>query len=300
MRDLNDLYYFAQVVEHQGFAPASRALRMHKSKLSRRVAALEERLGVQLIQRSSRRFSITDIGQEFFGHCRAMLVEADAADEVIAYRRSEPQGIVRLTCPTALLNVRIGGFLADYLALHPKVTLQLEATNRRVDVIAEGIDVAIRARPPPLENSELVLRVFAERSWKLVGAPELVGSLRAPDVPADIHRFPTVGMCPPNGVHVWEFTQPTGLQISIHHDPRLITDDMMALRDAAVRGIGLVQLPSFVVSDELKAGRLVHLLPDWIPNLGIVHAVFSSRRGLLPSVRSLIDYLAERFASDEG
>lgn len=299
VRDLNDLYYFAHVVEHQGFAPAGRILHIPKSKLSRRVAILEERLGVQLIQRSSRHFSVTEIGQEFYRHCQAMLVEADAADDAIAYRRAEPQGIVRLTCPIALLHARVSAILGDYLAMYPKVKLQLEATNRRVDVIAEGIDVAIRARPPPLEDSDLVLRVFAERSWKLVGSPAIIASLHAPDVPADLNRFPTIDLCPPSGVHVWELIGPQRVKASIHHDPRLVTDDMIALRTAAVKGIGIVQLPSMVVSGELKAGNLVELLPDWTPKYGVVHAVFSSRRGLLPAVRSLIDFLAERLAVDE-
>jgi len=145
MRDLNDLYDFAQVVENQGFAPASRTLHIPKSKLSRRIATLEARLGVQLIQRSSRYFSVTDIGQEFYRRCQALLLEADAADEPIEYRQAEPQGVVRLTYPVALLHARVSVILGDYLAMYPKVKLQLEATKRRVDVIAEGIDVAIRA-----------------------------------------------------------------------------------------------------------------------------------------------------------
>ncbi|AIF47603.1 LysR family transcriptional regulator [Dyella japonica] len=299
MRDLNDLYYFAQVVEHQGFAPASRVLLIPKSKLSRRVAMLEERLGVQLIQRSSRHFSVTDIGQEFYRHCQAMLVEAEAADEAIAYRRAEPQGVVRLTCPTGLLHARVSDILADYLTKYPKVKLQLEATNRRVDVIAEGIDVAIRARPPPLEDSDLVMRIFAERSWKLVASPSLVASLRAPDVPADLSCFPTIDLSPSNGIHVWELTGPKGVKASIHHDPRMVTDDMLALLAAAAKGVGIVQLPSMVVSGALKNGSVVELLPAWTPKVGVVHAVFSSRRGLLPSVRHLIDFLAERLAVDE-
>lgn len=300
MRDLNDLYYFAQVVEHGGFAPASRALHVPKSKLSRRLALLEEQLGVRLIQRSSRHFSVTEIGQEFYRHCQAMLVEAAAADEAIETRRAEPQGVVRLSCPVALLHARVGDMLAEFMLLHPKVTLQLESTNRRVDVIAEGFDMAIRARPPPLEDSELVLRVFAERSWRLVASPSLVEQLGAPQVPADLHRFPTVDTCPPSGIHVWELTGPAQAHAALHHTPRLVTDDLIALRSAVIRGVGVCQLPSMVVSDALKQGELVELLPGWSPKVGIVHAVFPSRRGLLPAVRALIDFLAQRMqAADD-
>lgn len=294
MRDLNDLYYFAQVVEHQGFAPAGRALRIPKSKLSRRVALLEEELGVRLIQRSSRRFSVTEIGQEFYRHCRAMLVEANAADEVIALRSAEPQGVVRLSCPIALLHARVGDMLAEFMQRYPKVTLLLESTNRRVDVIAEGFDVAIRARPPPLEDSDLVMRVFAERSWRLVASPALIAELGRPSVPADLNRFPTVDTVPPGGHHTWELDGPNGARATLHHTPRMVTDDLIALRAAAVRGVAVTQLPNMVVADQLKSGELEELLPGWSPKLGIVHAVYPSRRGMLPAVRALIDFLAER------
>lgn len=300
MQDLNDLYYFAQVVEHQGFAPASRALHLPKSKLSRRVALLEERLGVRLIQRSSRHFSVTDMGLEFYRHCQAMLVEAEAAHEAIEQRRAEPQGLVRVTCPIGLLHARVGDILADYMLACPKVTIALEGTNRRVDVIAEGIDVAIRARPPPLEDSDLVMRIFAERSWRLAASPALIDAFGMPSVPADLHRYPTVDMVAPLGPHVWELDGPAGARASIHHEPRLITDDMIALRSAAIRGVGVVQLPSMIVSDALQSGELIELLHGWTPKYGIVHAVFPSRRGLLPAVRSLIDYLAERLKDDAG
>ncbi len=299
MHDLNDLYYFAQVVEHGGFAPASRALHVPKSKLSRRVALLEEQLGVRLLQRSSRHFSVTDLGQEFYRHCRAMLVEANAAREAIELRRAEPQGLVRLTCPVALVHARVGTILADFMADYPKVSVLLESTTRRVDVIGEGVDVAIRARPPPLEDSDLTLRVLSERSWKLVASPPLIAALGTPGVPADLHRFPTLDMTPSSGVHAWELDGPAHAHASVHHVPRLVTDDMIALRAAAVRGVGITQLPSMIVSAELKAGALIQVLPDWSPKGGIVHAVFPSRRGLLPSVRTLIDYLATRLAKQD-
>ncbi|HDR9134610.1 TPA: LysR family transcriptional regulator, partial [Burkholderia vietnamiensis] len=189
-RDLNDLYYFVQVVEHGGFAPAGRALNMPKSKLSRRVALLEARLGMRLIQRSTRRFTVTDVGQTYYAHCRAMLVEADAADEAIALLHEEPRGIVRVSCPVALLDSLAGAMIAAFMVACPHVEIHLEATNRRVDVVGEGIDVAIRVRPPPLEDSDLALRVLAERGQCLVASPALLREHGAPAVPADLTRMP--------------------------------------------------------------------------------------------------------------
>src|SRR5690606_21517349 len=143
-----------------GFAPASRMLGIPKSRLSRRIALLEERLGVRLIQRSTRRFSVTELGQAYYARCKAMLVEADAAQDVIDATRSEPCGIVRLSCPVALLHAHVATMLTAFAVQHPRVTIQLVAVNRPVDVIAEGLDIALRVRPLPLQDSELSMRLL--------------------------------------------------------------------------------------------------------------------------------------------
>lgn len=295
MQDLNDLYFFAQVVDHRGFAPASRALGIPKSTLSRRIATLEQRLGVRLVQRSTRQFSITDVGQHYYNHCKAVLVEAEAAQDAIEQLRAEPQGVIRLVCPVAMLHARIGAMLAGFMAVTPRVTVHLEATNRVVDVIGEGIDVAIRVRPPPLKDSDLVMRVLGERAWCLVASPSLV---RRHDiaVPIDLTGCPSLDFGPPQSQHTWQLDGPDGAQTTIRHVPRFVTDDMISLRQAAVAGAGIVQLPMMMVSDEIRRGELVHVLPSWLPKSGIVHAVFPSRRGLLPSVRALLDFLVDSFA----
>jgi len=298
-RDLNDLYYFVQVVEHGGFAPAGRALNMPKSKLSRRIALLEARLGMRLIQRSTRRFTVTDVGQTYYAHCRAMLVEADAADEAIALLHEEPRGIVRVSCPVVLLDSLVGAMIAAFMVTCPRVEIHLEATNRRVDVVGEGIDVAIRVRPPPLEDSDLALRVLAERGQCLVASPALLRERGVPAVPADLTRLPSLDHGVPQAAHVWRLRGPDGAQAEIHHQPRLVTGGMLALRAAAVAGVGIVQLPTMMVRDEVARGELATVLPDWAPRREIVHAVFASRRGLLPAVRALLDFLAERFAALE-
>ncbi|QVN19774.1 LysR family transcriptional regulator [Burkholderia pyrrocinia] len=298
-RDLNDLYYFVQVVEHGGFAPAGRALDLPKSKLSRRIALLEERLGMRLIQRSTRRFTVTDVGQTYYAHCRAMLVEADAADEAIALLHEEPRGIVRVSCPVVLLDSLVGAMIAAFMAACPRVEIHLEATNRRVDVVGEGIDVAIRVRPPPLEDSDLALRVLAERGQCLVASPALLRERGVPAVPADLARLPSLDHGVPQSAHVWRLRGPDGAQAEIHHQPRFVTGGMLALRAAAVAGVGVVQLPTMMVRDEVARGELTTVLPDWAPRREIVHAVFASRRGLLPAVRALLDFLAERFAELE-
>ena len=295
MQDLNDLYYYVRVVDHGGFAPAGRALGVPKSKLSRRIALLEQRLGVRLVQRSTRRFSVTEIGQSYYAHCKAMVVEAEAAQEAIDLTRAEPCGIVRITCPVALLDARVGAMLAQFMAQNPRVEVHLEATNRRVDVVSEAVDVAIRVRPPPLQDSDLAMRVLAERGQYLVASPSLLERLGTPQLPADLTGLPSLDHGSAQQDHVWNLLGPDGAQATIHHHPRLVSSGMLALRDAALAGVGVVQLPSMLVRHALSRGELVRLLPQWAPRRQIVHAVFASRRGLLPSVRALIDFLADRF-----
>lgn len=297
MQDLNDLYYFVQVVDHGGFAAAARALGMPRSRLSRRIAALEDRLGVRLIQRSTRRFSVTPIGQDYHRHCVAMLVEARAADELIARAHSKPQGVVRLSCPPPLLYFQVGEMVARFMAECPDVEVHLESTPRRVDVIAEGIDIALRVRFPPLQDDDLVMRVLAESTQRLVASPALLKSLDRTLVPADLARLPSIGWGPPHQRHEWCLDGPDEATASIPYTPRLITEDMVALRFAALQAIGVGQFPTMVVKADLESGTLVDVLPQWKPRAGIVHAVFSSRRGLLPAVRALLDFLVAEFAA---
>jgi DNA-binding transcriptional LysR family regulator len=299
MQDLNDLYYFAQVVDHGGFAPAGRALGEPKSKLSRRIARLEETLGVRLLNRSTRHVTVTEIGRIYYTHCRAMLIQAETAQDAIEAMRSEPCGVVRLSCPIALLDARVADMLAEYQRLFPQVTLHLDATNRRVDVIEEGFDVAIRVRPPPLEDSDLILRTLSDRGQCLVAAPTVLSEHGHPEVPGDLSDLPTLALGRSQDRHHWQLMDAEGREARIEHHPRLVTRSMTTLRIAAVAGVGIVQLPTMMMTDELADGRLVRVLDNWAPPREIIHAVFPSRRGLLPAVRELIEFLAQRFEALE-
>lgn len=295
MQDLNDLRFFVDVVEQNGFAAAARKLGMPRSRLSRRIGLLEERLGVRLIQRSTRRFAITEIGREYYRHCLAMTVEAEAAQDAIDQMRSEPQGVVRVSCPSSVIYFQVGEMIARYMAECPKVEVMLESTNRRVDVIREGFDLAIRVRFPPLDDSDLVIRKLAESTQRLVASPSLFKHPSRALVPADLSAFPSLGWELTQDAHEWRLTGPNDAVATIRHKPRFVTEDLAALRLAALRGIGVCQFPSFIVQDDLDAGRLIDVLPGWAPRAGIIHAAFPSRRGLLPSVRSLLDFLVKQY-----
>ena len=297
MRDLNDLYYFVQVVDHAGFAPAGRALGMPKSKLSRRIALLEESLGVRLLQRSSRRFTVTDIGQAYYQRCQAMLLEAETAQEVIDRTREEPRGIVRLSCPLALLDYQVGDMLARFMVQYPRMQLHVESTNRRVDVIGEGLDLALRVRFPPLEDSGLVMKTLGESTQFLVASPELVDAMGGMPRLTDLSQWPSLGDRRVQRDESWQLQGPEGAAAQVHYEPRMVCEDRIALRQAALRGVGVVQLPAMMILDDLRSGRLVDVVPGWKPRAGFVHAVFPSRRGLLPSVRLLLDFLGTEFAA---
>lgn len=295
MQDLNDLYLYVQVVDHGGFAAAGRAVGIPKSKLSRRVGELEARLGVRLIQRSTRHFAVTEIGQEFYQRCVAMLVEAEVAQEVIDRSRSEPQGIVRVSCPPALVCFQVGDMIARFMAANPRVAVHLESTSRRVDLISDGIDVAIRVRFPPIEETDHVMRVLGMSEQRLVASPGCLAQLEGPAVPASLGALPAAGFGPAHRDHVWQLEGPDGATASVPFSPRLVTDDIAQLRSAVLLGVGVAQLPAMVIDKDIAVGTLVDILPDWRPKAGVVHAVFPSRRGLLPAVRSLIDHLAVEF-----
>ncbi|QGP81135.1 LysR substrate-binding domain-containing protein [Sphingobium sp. CAP-1] len=298
MQDLNDLYYFVQIVDHGGFAPAARVIHQPKSKLSRRIQLLEDRLGVRLLNRSSRRFSVTDVGQEYYRHCVAMLVEAEAAEQVIAELRAEPRGVIRMACPVGLLQFQFSGLIARFIKDHPAVEIHLKSFNRPVDLIAEGFDLAIRARFPPLDDTGLVMRKLDDSRQCLVASPHLV----APPIhyPADLNGLPSLDMGPARNDYYWNLESGDGQQATVRHHPRIVTDDMATLRAAALEGVGVVQLPTLLIWPDVQAGRLVHLLPDWRPPAAIVHAVFPSRRGLLPSVRALLDFFARECAIERA
>ena len=297
MPDLNDMAYFAKVVEHGGFSAAARVLGVQTSLLSRRLSVLEARLGVRLLQRSTRRIALTDVGHTYLQHCKALMAAATAAEATVEANRETPRGLVRMSCPPGLLENGVGQVVSRYLAAWPDVRLQVEATNRRVDVIEEGFDIALRVRRPPLDDSGLVVRLLSTGSAVLVGSPELLQRCGRPTGVDDLARMPSMGFGWVAGRHAWGLVAPDGSTHVHAHTPRLTVDDFSTLRQAALDGVGIVSLPDYIVREALDAGRLEQVLPECTLGEGIAHAVFPTRRGLSPAVRLLIDALVEGFAS---
>jgi DNA-binding transcriptional LysR family regulator len=289
--DLNDYAYFAEVVAHGGFAAAGRALREPKSKLSRRIAGLEERLGLRLIERSSRRFRVTDTGLAFYERCRAILAEAEQAEALVLEAQTEPHGRIRFSCPTGMVEP-ISGLISAFLARYPKVRLQLVATDRPVDLIEERIDLALRVRAALTSDAALTMRSLGRSTRILVACPELASQIKQVE---QLANLPTLATDDAADDLEWHLETEDGRKHAIRTAPRMGCTDMVAVRNAAIDGLGIAILPDHVCREALIAGKLAHVLPDWRGLQGIVHLVFTTRRGLPPSVRALIDHLAVGF-----
>ncbi|HEX8958093.1 MAG TPA: LysR substrate-binding domain-containing protein, partial [Burkholderiaceae bacterium] len=209
---------------------------------------------------------------------------------------SSPQGLIRMSCPIGLLQGGVAHILSRFLALQPQVRLALDATNRRVDVVDEGIDIALRVRVPPLEDSDLAMRAFGPSKLILVASSGLVRQFGMPRHLSDIAHMPTVAMGYAGDKVTWRFHDNNNEQQELAHLPRLRTDDLLTLRAAALQGLGVAYIPALAVVEELNAGTLIRLLPQLSARSGIIHAVFPSRRGMIPAVRALLDFLAAELA----
>ncbi len=294
MQPLEGFYYFTQVVDHSGFARAARALSIPKSRLSRHVVALEAQLGVRLINRSTRRFAVTEVGQEVYRHARAMLAEADAAVEAVEFARAEPRGTLKASCPVAVAQSALAQMLPEFLARYPAIRLQLHVSNRRVDVLNEGFDVALRVRTQPSGEDGLVMRSFQEVEEFLVASAAYLKSAPALLLPAQLAEHPTLDYGGELDRNSWELVGPGGEVARVELKARMVCHDFNVLRCAVLAGLGIARLPESVVREDLKSGKLARVLPQWNSPQGIVHVVFPSRRGMLPAVRAFIDFLAER------
>lgn len=292
MRDLNDLAYFEAVVRHRGFGAAAKAIGVPKSKLSRHVTRLEAELGVRLLERSTRRFVVTELGQEYYRHCQAVMTEAEAADDVAARIHSEPRGLVRVSVPMGLSHA-LSQKLPDFLKLHPKLRIQLVIANRRIDIIGERVDIALRIRRRLDTDANLTMRAFGHSTNVVVASPALVAQYGQPTTLDDLRAFPTLGHDEELGESLWVLSGPDDAEEAFNHEPRLACLDFNILIEAAVAGIGITCVPEEACRQELASGQLLHILPDWHGGRGIRHLVFTSRRGMLPSVRAVIDFLLE-------
>jgi DNA-binding transcriptional LysR family regulator len=292
--DLNDFFLLVQVVDRGGFTAAGRTLRMPKSTLSHRVQQLETNLGVRLLNRTSRRFGMTDAGQEFYRHAVAMLREAEQAETAIRHRLSEPTGVVRCTAGVATMQFAMRDIVADFLVRYPKVNVVAHATDQYVDIVGENYHVAVRAHSDPLPDPTLVQRTLAPAPWFLFAGSAYLDADEAPQTPQDLQKRPSLFMMRTGVAPVWRLRHSSKAknEVVMPLTPRLLSDDMIALKQAAIAGLGVVALPGYVCREDVRSGALRRVLPTWLAGDSTFTALIPYRQGLLPSVRVFVDYLA--------
>ncbi len=293
MQDLTDIYYFVQVVELGSFTAASKALGVAKSQLSFRVARLEGSLGVRLIQRTTRRSHVSEIGRRYYEQCRLLLAAAEQTQRVIDDAKAAPRGRIHVACPVLFAQLLLAPVLVDFLKAHPDVQVDLDICHHQVDVIAGGYDIAFRVRDS-VQDSSLVMRSYGMDPQMLVASPELLRRQGHPSQPQDLKRLPSVGVISAEGRHFWHLQAGDGRTQQVEHHPSLVSDDLQVLYQAVIGGIGVAQLPRFICRGPVAEGRLVPLLPAWSLPSGNVHAVYPSRHGHTPALRSFIDFVAQR------
>ncbi|MFK7988517.1 MAG: LysR substrate-binding domain-containing protein [Sandaracinaceae bacterium] len=289
--DLNDYFYFVHVVEKRGFAPAGRALGVPKSRLSRHVRQLEDRLGARLIQRTSRQFAVTDVGKTFYRFARAALDEVDSAEAMVKRRTNTLAGQVRLTCSVGMAQFALREALVQFLADNPRVDVLQQVTNRAVDLVEGGFDMAIRAHTGPLPDSSLIRRRLAPAPWHLFAGPAYLERRGVPTSPQalDGHTGLKLGCKPERGS--WSLRGPDGVTATVRYQPRVCSDDMVTLKHAATEGLGIVGLPGYVCRDEVESGRLFRVLPEWTAGDAEISLLLPSRRGVMPAVQALAAHL---------
>ena len=250
---------------------------------------------MRLIERSTRRFRVTEIGEQFYDRCRKMMFEVHAAHATAAGFRDEANGTIRFSCPPGMLQA-IAPILPGFLTHYPKVNLHIVSTNAPIDVIEQQIDVALRVRMSPDGDMSVTTRALATNLRIMVAAPALARSLTRDADPSMLPSLPTLSFS--DQAETWIMSGPGRKSVSIRLTPRMVCGDIFTLRSAAIGGAGIAFLPDHSCRRELANGSLERVLPAWVGQVGSVYLVFTGSRGQPPAVRAFINHLASAFSDD--
>jgi DNA-binding transcriptional LysR family regulator len=286
---------FAQVVQQRSFSAAARQVGIAKSAVSKRVAALEERLGVRLLNRTTRKLALTEDGLRYYEHCAALLAAAAAAEDAVAGSSQVARGPIRINAPVTFSQMYLAPALAAFLDKHPLVELNLAAEDRIVDVVEGGYDLVIRISR--LLDSSLVARKLATDRIVVVASPAYLARRGTPEEPHELvnHNCLRYTLIP--GDREWRFGRKGG-RFGVPASGNLAASDGTILREAACAGLGLAVLPYFMAAPDVASGRLVLVLQDHLESRIDIHAVYASRRQLPLRTRLLLDHLVDWFGGD--
>jgi DNA-binding transcriptional LysR family regulator len=294
MDRMTSMAAFVKVVESGGFSAAARTLGMSPSMVTAHVQSLEERLGVRLLNRSTRRVSLTEVGQAYYERCLQVLADVEDADQIAQALQSTPRGTLRLNTSIAIPPL-LAPVIAEFVALYPDVSINLTMTDRMIDLVEEGFDLAVRNMSVP--DSSLVVRRVATYRFVVAGAPSYLAARGTPKQPADLAHHNCMIYSHSAWGNEWRFAAPNGEQsVTVRGNLQANSDN--ALRLAAVHGQGLALAPSFLLIDEIKAGRLIPVLTEFLQTENAINAIYPHRHHLSAKVRSFIDLLARHFHTD--
>lgn len=291
--DVLSLVYFARVVEARSFTRAALKLGVSKSVVSTRISTLEERLGVRLLLRTTRRLSLTADGLSLFEHAQRLVVEADEATASAAGKNSEPRGVLRVNAPATLAELYLAAPIAAYLERYPAVRVELLLADRFVDLVEEGVDVAVRVSAR-LRDSSLVGRKLCEDRTVVCAAPSYLARRGEPRTPAELLQHDCLHYTLLKVADEWRFRDATG-SFSVPIEGRFSAASGGTLREAALAGIGLAVLPYFIVAADVRASRLLTILDEFSFVRLAVQAVYAPTRVLPANVRAFVDLLAAHF-----
>jgi DNA-binding transcriptional LysR family regulator len=296
--DLNDLYFFCLVVEQKSFTKAGQSIGITKSKISRRISDLESRLGVRLLHRSTRKLALTDIGQIFYQHCKAMVDEAQSAQEAAELVQRKPRGRIRVTCPTLFAQSTFADIITRFMQQYQEMSIVLNATDRSVDLIQEGFDVAIRFQANTFEDSTLVVRKLGLSFSSLIASPTYLNHHGNPQTPQDLVNYACFAKTRNEGMSQFSLTHNDGRQITVNFQPILESNEWLILKQAALSHLGITMMPQEICRKEIDSGLLVQILTEWSLPTASLYIIYPSRRGLVPAIRTFIDFVAEELINN--
>lgn len=295
MHDINDMLIFAHVVKAKSFSGAALRLNVSKSRISKSVSRLESVLGVRLLQRSTRRLSLTEVGEAYFEHCDRILDELSLADDTINRLHLEPRGTLKISSSVAFGTLHVAPALPGFMAQYPDLAVDLTISDRFVDLVEEGYDLALRITAEPELN--LVARKLAPVRRKICASPAYLASRGTPQTPRDLERHNCLDYTYMSTGGHWRLSGPDG-DIAVPVSGTLRMNDDEALSQAVLGGVGLALLPTFIVGKELQAGKLLEVLPGYVPVERFLYAVHLPNRHLPLKTRVFIEYLLELFGAE--
>ncbi|EJN06355.1 LysR substrate-binding domain-containing protein [Phyllobacterium sp. YR531] len=290
MINLNDLFLFVQAVEAGSFSEGARRLGIPKSTISKRIGELEAQLGARLIHRTSRSFSLSDAGRDFFNHARGALIEAEAAENIVRSRLAEPSGTVRITASIPTTQFYLADCLPVLARKYPKINLEMYASDRFVDLVQEGYDLAIRSHFAPLPDSDLVQKQLMTEPIFVVASPGYLSAHGQPVSPQDVSSH--YGLLSASGAEIWHLVSDSGAEVKTKPIRRMLANESITLIKAAIADMGLTCLPSSICESAIKHGELIRVLPDWSAGMVTTTLLMPHRRGQLPSVRAVVDFFS--------